>query len=71
LSEENTNYPWLIKMLKILNLFLEPNEDEKLEIFNKNYERLVNINSPYLMKMSNNKYGKKINKIIEKISYSL
>ena len=60
LSEENTNYPWLIKLVKILSNYINPTEEEKLEIFNKNYDRLVDINSPYLMNMSNYKYGKKL-----------
>lgn len=58
LSEENTNYPFLINLTKIIYDYVNPSEEEKLEIFNKNYSRLVDKNSPFLINLSNYKYGK-------------
>ena len=68
LSEKNTNYPWLIKLVKILHSCINPSDDEKLEIFKSNYNKLVDESNPYLMYLSNRKYGKIIiiyNNIIE------
>ena len=58
LSEENTNYPWLIKLVKLLSTYNPPTEEEKAQIFDKNYNRLVDKNNSYLMNLaSKHKYG--------------
>ena len=57
ISEENTNYAWIIKLTKILIKIIPLSEDDKLELFNKIIENLIDENNTFLLELNSLKFG--------------
>ncbi len=67
ISEENTNYAWMITLTKILIEIIPLNQDDKTGLLDRIKHNLVEESNP-LLQTNNLKFG---NKYINKLTFNL
>lgn len=57
IAEENTSYAWSIKLTRILIDLIPLNPEDKLDIFERIQDHLVDENIPFLLESKKLKFG--------------